>query len=487
MSPRPSRNESWAAIDPDDAMTETALFAESALLPDGWARDVRFEIGADGSLTGVAAGTKPDGVPRAAGPVLPGMPNLHSHAFQRAMAGLAERAGPRAGASEDSFWTWREVMYGFLGSLDPDQVEAIAAQLYVEMLKAGYTAVGEFHYLHHGPDGQPYDDVAEMSRRIVAAASETGIGLTHLPVLYGYGGFGGQSAGEGQRRFLNDPARLLEIATAIEKDHRGGQVRVGIAPHSLRAVTPESLGEGIAGITALAPDAPIHLHIAEQEKEVRDCIDWCGRRPMEWLLDEVEVDPRWCLVHATHMTEAETAGLAASGAVAGLCPTTEANLGDGLFPAPGYLAQKGVFGIGSDSHISVSPIEELRWLEYGQRLIERQRNVLAVGREEASVGAFLYKRALAGGAQSLGRPIGRLAGGCRADLLVLDPETPALAPLLAQAEGDRLLDALVFAGNVNPLRDVMVGGQWVVQEGRHRREKAVLKRYQAALAVLASA
>ena len=485
--PAPLLQSILAATDPDPAMTETVLFAESALLPDGWARDVRLEIAADGSLAGVAAGARPDGAPRAAGPVLPGMPNLHSHAFQRAMAGLAERAGPGAGdgrgGDEDSFWTWREVMYGFLGRLDPDRVGAIAAQLYVEMLKAGYTAVGEFHYLHHGPDGRPYDDPAEMSRRIVAAAAEAGIGLTHLPVLYGYGGFGGRPAGEGQRRFLNDPDRLLEIAAAIQKDHGGDQVRVGIAPHSLRAVTPESLRDGIAGISALAADAPIHLHIAEQEKEVRDCVAWCGRRPLEWLLGEVEVGPRWCLVHATHMTEAETAGLAASGAVAGLCPTTEANLGDGLFPAPAYLARQGAFGIGSDSHISVSPVEELRWLEYGQRLIARRRNVLAVERGAESVGAYLYKRALAGGAQALGRPIGRLAEGCRADLLVLDPE----APVLAGADGDRLLDALVFAGNANPVRDVMVGGRWVVTENRHKREEAILKHYRSMLGVRMSA
>ena len=248
-------------------------------------------------------------------------------------------------------------------------------------------------------------------------------------------------------------------------------------------MTPESLRDGIAGISALAADAPIHLHIAEQEKEVRDCVAWCGRRPLEWLLGEVEVGPRWCLVHATHMTEAETAGLAASGAVAGLCPTTEANLGDGLFPAPAYLARQGAFGIGSDSHISVSPIEELRWLEYGQRLIARRRNVLAVERGAASVGAYLYKRALSGGAQALGRPVGRLAEGCRADLLVLDPE----APVLAGADGDRLLDALVFAGNANPVRDVMVGGRWVVTENRHKREEAILKRYRSMLGVRTSA
>ncbi|MGF1608820.1 MAG: formimidoylglutamate deiminase [Kiloniellales bacterium] len=456
-------------------MTDTALFAETALLPDGWASNARFEIGADGNLAKVEAGVVPAGAPRAAGPVLPGMPNLHSHAFQRAMAGLAERAGPQ----KDSFWTWREVMYGFVGRLDPEQLEAIAAQLYVEMLKAGYTAVGEFHYLHHDPAGNRYADPAELSRRIVAAAELSGIGLTHLPVLYGYGGFGGQVAGVGQRRFLNDPAALLKIAEAIQRDHANGQLRVGIAPHSLRAVTPESLREALAGITALDKTAPIHLHIAEQVKEVEDCLAWCGRRPVEWLLAEIGVDRRWCLVHATHMTEAETTALAESGAVAGLCPTTEANLGDGLFPAPDYLRQGGAFGIGSDSHISVSPIEELRWLEYGQRLLHRQRNLLASG-QGASVGAGLYKAALAGGAQALGRPVGRLEAGCRADLLVLDPDCPALAGLA----GDQLLDGVIFAGNRNPVRDVMVGGRWRVREGRHHEEAAVFARYRAVLAQL---
>ena len=351
------------------------LFAESALLPEGWRRDVRFEIAEDGSLTTVTPDSEAAGAPRAAGPVLPGMANLHSHAFQRAMAGLGERAGP----SDDSFWTWREVMYGFVERIGPEQIEAIAAQLYVEMLKAGYTAVGEFHYLHHAPDGRPYDDPAETSRRILAAARLTGIGLTHLPVLYGFSNFGGQAAGPGQRRFLNQPDGLLEIIDRLRATCRGDpQVRVGLAPHSLRAVTPDTLDAAIAGLDD--PDAPLHIHLAEQDKEVRDCLEWSGLRPVEWLLAKREVGPRWCAVHATHMTETETRRLAASGAVAGLCPTTEANLGDGIFPAAAYLADGGVIGIGSDSHISVSPIEELRWLEYGQRLFSRRRNLLTAGR-----------------------------------------------------------------------------------------------------------
>jgi formimidoylglutamate deiminase len=462
------------------------LFAESALLPDGWAADVLFEIGSDGNLTGVepnaARHPAAANAPRAAGPVLPGMPNLHSHAFQRAMAGLAEQAGQGGSSGDDSFWTWRQVMYGFVGRLMPDQVQAIAAQLYVEMLKAGYTAVGEFHYLHHDPDGRPYADVAEMSERIVAAAQATGIGLTHLPVLYGYGGFGGQPAGSGQRRFLHDANGFLRLINRLLQRHRGNpQIRVGIAPHSLRAVTAEMLKEAVAGLDSLDDKAPIHIHIAEQVKEVEDCRAWSHQRPVEWLLHHQPVGPRWCLVHATHMTEGETGRLARTGAVAGLCPTTEANLGDGLFKAPEFLRHGGIFGIGSDSHISVSPIEELRWLEYGQRLLHRRRNVLTSGGNQSpSVGAALYRAALAGGAQALGRPIGRLGAGCRADLIVIDRDRPALLG----KTGDVLLDAAVFAGNENPVRDVMVGGRWVVAEGRHVAEQAVLKRYRAALAEL---
>lgn len=455
-------------------MTGSKLFAARALLPEGWARDVLLEISQDGALTAVTEGAAPGDAPRAAGTVLPGMANLHSHAFQRAMAGLAERAGPQ----DDSFWTWREVMYGFLRRLGPAQLEAIAAQLYVEMLKAGYTAVGEFHYLHHDRDGRPYGDPAEMCHRLVAAAGGAGIGLTLLPVLYGFSDFGGAAPGDGQRRFLHGPDSFLRLIESLMGAHGGSaQVRIGIAPHSLRAVTPETLRAAVEGATALDPAVPIHIHIAEQRREVRDCIAWSGARPVEWLLQNLAPGPFWCLVHATHVTEEETARLAASGGVVGLCPTTEANLGDGVFPAAAFLSAGGAFGIGSDSHISISPIEELRWLEYGQRLTRRRRNLLAVGAATPSVGAGLYRRALLGGAQALGRPIGRLAVGCRADLLVVDDDGPALYG----KQDDLLLDALVFAGNVNPVRDVMVGGAWVVRDGRHPREETIFASYRAAI------
>ncbi|MEQ8354512.1 MAG: formimidoylglutamate deiminase [Kiloniellaceae bacterium] len=454
-------------------MTNHKLFARQAFLPNGWAEDVLFEVDAAGSLASVATGAQPGGAELAAGPVLPGMPNLHSHAFQRAMAGLAEHRR-EGGGKEDSFWTWRDVMYRFVGAITPEQLHAIAAQLYVEMLKAGYTAVGEFHYLHHGPDGRPYDDVAEMSRRTLAAAAATGIGITQLPVLYGYGGFGAQKVGEGQRRFLNDPSSLLRIVEILKASHEDNrQVRVGVAPHSLRAVTPETLDEVTKGLTALDATAPIHIHIAEQTKEVDDCLAWCGQRPVEHLFETRAPDARWCLVHATHMNAVETKAVAACGAVVGICSTTEANLGDGLFPAEPYLDAGGRWGIGSDSHISVSPLEELRWFEYGQRLAWKRRNVLAGAGDHASVGQRLYVQALQGGAQALGRPIGALEAGKRADLLVLDPDHPDVATM----PSERLLDAVVFAGNRNPVRDVMVGGRWVVRESHHRDEEAVQAAY----------
>jgi len=446
----------------------TALFAATAFLPNGWTENVRLEIAPAGDLASCETGG-PEGAERLAGTVLPGMPNIHSHAFQRAMAGLTERAG-----GGDSFWTWREVMYGFVAKIDPEDLQAIAAQLFVEMLKAGYTAVAEFHYLHHDRDGRPYDDRVVMSEALVAAAAEAGIGLTLLPVLYQTGGFGGQPAGPGQRRFLNGVDDILAMIDTLRRRHRGNpDVRLGLAAHSLRAVPPAALDHAVAGLRRLDPDAPVHIHIAEQLREVEECLAWSGQRPVDWLLDHAPVDARWCLVHATHMTPAETARLIAAGAVAGLCPTTEANLGDGLFPFADFVG-KGRWGIGSDSHISVSPIEELRLLEYGQRLTTRERNI--AGRASTgSSGRALWSAATALGASVIGRPVGALAPRCRADLVVLDDDGPALYG----RNGDSLLDALVFAGNANPVRDVMVGGKWVVRGGAHIREGEVFRRFRA--------
>jgi formimidoylglutamate deiminase len=406
--------------------------------------------------------------------VLPGMPNLHSHAFQRAMAGLAEHRG----RSEDSFWTWRETMYAFAACIGPDELKAIASQLYLEMLKAGYTQVCEFHYLHHQPNGTPYADPAAMSLALIEAAGEVGIGLTLLPVLYMTGGFDGRPLNERQRRFYHDVPAYLRLLESL-RAHESATVRVGIALHSLRAVPPEAMRELLA--TDVVAGMPIHIHIAEQLGEVQDCLAVRNARPVEWLLDNAQVDERWCLVHATHLTPVETQRLASSGAVAGLCPTTEANLGDGLFPLADYLDAGGVLGIGSDSHISVSPVEELRWLEYGQRLLTRHRNI-AARHEGDSVGATLWHAALAGGANASGALIGKLKPGMRADFIVLDDESPLLA-----ARGPRdAMDSFLFAGNSPLVRDVMVAGQWKVRQFHHYDEELIAKRYRSAVEQLAS-
>jgi formimidoylglutamate deiminase len=444
------------------------LFFDMALLPDGWARSVRVSVGG-GEITAVVADASSAGADRRAGIAVPGMPNLHSHAFQRGMAGLAEVHGPAA----DSFWTWREVMYRFLDRLTPEDVETIAAQLYVEMLEAGFTAVTEFHYLHHDPDGSPYADLAQMAHRIAAAAADSGIGLTLLPCFYAQGGFGGAPPTPGQRRFVCTPELFAALVDASRDGVAGlDDAVLGIAPHSLRAVTPETL----RAVTSLVPDGPIHIHAAEQVKEVEDCLAWSGRRPVEWLLGEMPVDRRWCLIHATHMTAAETAALARSGAAAGLCPITEANLGDGLFPAIGYLQAGGIFGIGSDSNVQLGLAAELRQLEYGQRLHHRGRNLLA-SHEGQSTGRRLFDAALAGGAQASGRRLGSIAVHHRADFVLLDPEHPALVA----RTGDAWLDGWVFNGDNAAVREVWAGGRLLVEAGRHVHRERTLRRYRAAM------
>lgn len=437
---------------------------------DGWQSDVIISVDEAGALSqpGPAA-------PQPLGRwVLPGMPNLHSHAFQRAMAGLAERRS----RIDDSFWSWREIMYGFAASISPPALQAIAAQLYVEMLKAGYTQVCEFHYLHHQSDGTPYAPPEAMSLALIEAAREAGIALTLLPVLYMSGGFDGRALAPRQCRFGNSVDSYLRLLESLQA-HESGQLRVGIALHSLRAVPVEAMHEVLAG--QAAQHCPIHIHVAEQIGEVQDCLALRGARPVEWLLDNVDVDERWCLVHATHLTAGETTRLAESRAVAGLCPTTEANLGDGLFPLADYLDAGGRLGIGSDSHISISPAEELRWLEYGQRLVSRHRNIGA-RRPGASVGETLWRSALSGGAQASGLPIGELRDGARADLLVLDENSP----LLAARDTQSVIDSFLFAGNTPLVRDVMCGGEWVVRDFRHRDEERIAARYRHAVRELAA-
>ena len=447
-----------------------SFHCEHAYLPSGWAEGVRIDVVATGEIAAIASGVARDGATPIGRYVLPGMPNLHSHAFQRAMAGRAEHMTH----PEDSFWTWREAMYACAASMDPDALSAVAAQLYVEMLKSGYTAVCEFHYLHHRPDAGRYEPHGAMSDAVLAAARASGIGLTLLPVLYQTGGLDGRPLAERQRRFRHEVPEFLRLVEAL-REREDGQMLVGIAFHSLRAVPEAAMREVLE--SEIAREGPIHVHIAEQHAEVDDCLTHRGARPVAWLLDNAPVDPRWCLVHATHMDAQETRALAESGAVAGLCPTTEANLGDGLFALKPFLAAGGAIGIGSDSQVSVSPIEELRWLEYGQRLARRARNVIA-SHETPHVGENLWREALVGGAQASHRRIGALAHGHRADLVVLDEK----APELAGVPRAQMLDALVFSGNRNLVRDVMVGGEWCVQGGRHRDEERIAGRYREVMA-----
>ncbi|WP_091240930.1 formimidoylglutamate deiminase [Aquimonas voraii] len=406
---------------------------------------------------------------------VPGVANLHSHAFQRAMAGLAERRlNP-----QDSFWTWRETMYQLAARFDPDSLRDVAAQLYAEMLEAGYTRVCEFHYLHHAPDGRPYADPAAMSRALIEAARETGIGLTLLPVLYMTGGFDGRALSERQRRFghsIDAYMRLLDTLRAEENE----RLRIGCALHSLRAVPPDAMREVLA---ALPGDSRIHIHIAEQTGEVEECVALRGARPVEWLYANAEVDARWTLVHATHLSAEETRAIAHSGATVAICTTTEANLGDGLFPLLDFMSGGGRFGVGSDSHASVSLVEELRWLEYGQRLLHRHRT-LAVDAGTRSVGESLLAAALRAGADSAGQgsavPGGVFATGADADLVTLQGSHPALHAATAADVIDRWL----FASNRPAIDGVWVGGLQRVSAGRHLQGEAIEARFAATLKTL---
>lgn len=429
------------------------FLAKAALLPQGWADHVLITTDESGWITDVQPGQPAALAQSLDGPVVPGMPNLHSHAFQYAMAGLAEHGDD----PQNSFWSWRKVMYDFVDTLGPAELEKIATELYTAMLKAGYTQVAEFHYLHHRPDGTPYEDRAHLSHCMIRAAKAAGIGITLLPVLYEHSGFGGLAPENGQRRFINTPDQILDIVASLYSDYEGDPlVRIGLAFHSLRATTPEMIKEVTKAVRKIDPQMPIHIHVAEQEKEVADCLAWSGKRPVEWLLENGEVDAHWCLIHATHMTETETRNLALSGAIAGLCPTTEANLGDGLFNLKSYMEHGGRFGIGSDSHISVNMVEELRWLEYGQRLAQRRR-IIARTETEPHTGTFLYKTALEGGAKALGTKTGQISPGHRANFIVLD------ATAFKGREKNLILDTAIFATNRTPVMDVFVGGVAVVK------------------------
>jgi formiminoglutamate deiminase len=443
---------------------KASLWFRSALLPQGWAESTRFTIEA-GRVARIEPGVSPGPGDERHEIAVPGMPNVHSHAFQRAMAGLTEVAGP----GEDSFWTWRELMYRFLERLGPEELEAISAFAFMEMLETGFTRVGEFHYLHHDPQGKPYGDSAELTHRIVAAAQSSGIGLTLLPVLYAHANFGGLAPSFGQRRFINDIDRFARLFEASRSAARPlADAIVGVAPHSLRAVTPEEL----RAVVALVPQGPIHIHAAEQIKEVEDCVAWSGRRPVEWLLEHVPIDLRWCLIHSTQLTDDETRRLAATGAVAGLCPVTEANLGDGIFPAQEYLRFGGAFGIGTDSNILIDPAAELRALEYSQRLVHRRRNVLAGGAMQ-STGRRLFDGAIVGGNRSLGIKTSGLVEGAAADIVSLDADHSCLIARRA----DALLDGWIFAARDHAVDCVWRAGRQVVSGGRHKEREAIEFRY----------
>lgn len=444
------------------------LWFGKALLPSGWRQGVEVKIAA-GMIAEVVCDRDPGAAEERHAIGLPGLCNVHSHGFQRGMAGLSERQGPRG----DDFWTWRQLMYRFLDRLDPDMIAAITAFAYVEMLEAGFTHVGEFHYVHHAPDGRPYAMLAATAAAIVAAADAAGIGLTLLPVLYAHGDVGGQPALPGQRRFLNDPdsfARLLDASVPLLREGD----RLGIAPHSLRAVT----GDQLAAVLPLAGGGPIHIHAAEQEREVQACLEALGARPVAWLMDNCPVDQRWCLIHATHINEGEVVGLAASGAVAGLCPLTEANLGDGLFPAVSYLAAGGRMAIGTDSNIWIDAAGELRQLEYGQRLLHRRRNLLGHD-EQPSVGRRLFDAALAGGAQALAIG-GGIVAGAPANLLALDGDNPSLA----LCGDDQIIDTWMFGARDRLIDAVWHRGRRVVSDGRHHARAEISLRYRQQLAKL---
>ena len=446
-------------------MVETIWF-ETALLPDGWASHVAIDI-ADGAIVSLAVGASPTGNRHAIG--LPALPNLHSHAFQYGFAGLAEQ-----NQGDDSFWSWRDQMYRMVARLTPEDVAAIAAMAYAEMLEAGFGRVGEFHYLHHQPDGAPYANRAQMAEAIAEAARQTGIALTLLPVFYAHADFGGVPPTPGQRRFTHDLGgfqRLLEGSRAAIT-HLDGAV-LGLAPHSLRAVRQAELHE----LVQMLPAAPIHIHIAEQMREVEASLAFSGTRPVEWLFDHFPVDQRWCLVHATHITPSELAAIARSGAVVGLCPITEANLGDGIFPAGQFRHAGGRFGIGSDSNIRIDASEELRLLEYGQRLTQQRRNVLAP--PDCSVGGTLFRAAVAGGAQALGVPAPVLAVGQPADIVSLYGDAfPAV--------GDQQLDRWIFARGMAAVDSVWRNGRQVVAGGRHLAREQIVRAFRHTLARLAA-
>jgi len=459
----------------------TKLYAENILIGSQWQSDKTLLINDSGMIQSITTGKDPS-AEVFSGPVIPGMPNCHSHAFQRAFSGYSEyRNFDKNGiAAEDSFWSWRDIMYRFVAKMSPEDLHIVAKFLYIEMLKAGYTSVAEFHYLHHQVENRRYDDPAEMSHQVINAADSVGIGMTHLPVLYTYAGFGEQPPSSAQGRFIHQTEDYLQLLELLNKQYSQQRFfKLGIAPHSLRAVSEQQLAEVVSFMRNMDEYAPIHIHISEQTKEVADSLDFYGKRPVEWLLDNHQMDNNWCLIHATHLSESEIRGLANSGAIAGICPTTEANLGDGIFPTKRFLSLDGKLAIGSDSHIAINVADELRLLEYGQRLTSHQRAVL-VDQDCSSVGQYLYKKAAMDGANALSQNIGEISVGKRADLVILDRDHPSL---FSKSES-QILDAAIFSCNQLPVRDVFVGGAKVISEGKHSAQQQTTQQYKKVLAKL---
>ena len=442
---------------------------KAVLTPQGWRQNVSATLDSNGFFTSLASDNNPHLLPLIDGYVIPGGTNLHSHAFQRAMAGLGEVRGNPA----DSFWSWREVMYRFVAIINPDDLHAIAAKLYMEFLKGGFTSVGEFHYLHHAADGSAYDDPAQMSVAIIEAAQTAGIALTHLPVFYAHSGFGGAAPKPGQARFIHSLDAYAAILQSLEKNNSSPLNRLGIAPHSLRAITPDELNTLEDFRKDILSGGPMHIHISEQLREVEDCVAYCAARPVEWLLDNAAIDDSWCLIHATHMTPKETRDLAKSGAIAGLCPMTEANLGDGIFAAEEFVAAGGRFGLGTDSNIRTNVAEELQMLEYSQRLSKRRRNILA-DKNNPHVGDSLYQQAASGGAVALAQPAGAIEVHRRADFIVLDPR---LDGVHRHANG-RFMDTWVFGALERVPKQVYVAGQQLIANCHHEDEEAIDRDYQ---------
>lgn len=450
----------------------TKLYAENILIGSEWQSDKTIKLDSNGLITDICDGKEP-GSELLNGSVIPGMVNCHSHAFQRAFAGFSEYRANK----QDSFWSWRDIMYRFVARMTPEDAAIVAEYAYIEMLKSGFTSVAEFHYLHHQPNGCHYDDMAEMSHQVVNAALNCGIGITHLPVLYSYAGFGHQAPSQAQGRFINTTESYVELWEALQSHYAdSSEVKLGIAPHSLRAVSEQQLAQIIPWIRQHNSKSPIHIHIAEQKQEVADCLAFYGKRPVEWLLENFSVDQHWCLVHATHLTEKEVTQLANSGAVAGICPITEANLGDGIFPTSEYLEKDGRLAIGSDSHILINVAEELRLLEYGQRLTKCQRAVLA-NDTCSSVGQFVYLKSAKDGALATNQNAGVIEIGKRADFVVLNDKASSM---LAKQNHQRL-DAAIFASAEMPINKVIVAGKVVVEDNNHRNQEQVLQAYERVL------